>query len=110
MLGDKRQTLLLLRQKPDGHGYGPLSLLPAQPGGEGLDEAQLAEPPERTLSLAIVVRPRSGVQKGLETVLPFWRRLFDECRVPLDELPAPPAEFAHGLELLRRVEPQGQLV
>jgi hypothetical protein len=97
--------LILLRQKPDAHGYGPLALLPENPGGN--DPVEADNPPMRTLSLAIVIRPRSTLQDSLETtVWPLWCRLFDECGVPCDELTAPPAEFALGLEMLRHTEPE----
>ena len=92
--------LLMLRQKPDSHGYGPLALLPETPGEGPIADADA--PPLRTLSLAIVVPPRSTLQHNLEHVIwPIWRRLFDDCGVPCDELSAPPAEFAHGLGALR---------
>jgi len=102
----KAAGLLLLRQKPDSHGYGPLALLPASPGEAPIDDPDAL--PLRTLSLAIVVPPRSNLQRSLEQAIwPIWQRLFDDCGVPCDELSAPPAEFASGLEALRRTESLG---
>jgi hypothetical protein len=92
--------LVLLRQKPDEHGYGPLALLPARPGDA--ERVDATSPPLRTLSLALVVPPRSALADGLEIVWPFWQKLCAEHSLHLDELPAPPAEFAAPLEMLRR--------
>lgn len=67
--------LLMLRQKPDAHGYGPIALLPEQPGGR--DTVDLDAPPLRTLSLALVIPPRSHLQRALvDTVWPLWETLF----------------------------------
>ena len=97
--------VLFLRQKPDEHGYGPLAFLPAAPGEAGV--VDVAAPPLRTLSLAVIVPPRSPLAQGLEVVWPFWQRLCAECAVSLDELSAPPAEFAGPLDLLARAEAAG---
>ena len=94
--------LVLLRQKPDAHGYGPLAVLPNAPGET--EAVPMDDPPLRTLSFAIVVPPRSALADGLETVWPIWQKLFVEHAVPLDELPAPPAEFLSALEMLGRAE------
>ena len=51
----------------------------------------------------LLENPRAGLEM---TVWPIWQRLFDEIGVPCDELTAPPAEFARGLEMLRRAEPE----
>ena len=97
--------LVLLRQKPDAHGYGPLALLPERPGANGEDDGPLADledPPLRTLSLAILVPPRSSLQTSLEEVVcPLWKELFEQCSIPCDELNAPPAEFATALSMLQ---------
>lgn len=91
--------LVLLRQKPDSVGYGPLSLLPPTIGG-ALPSAEL--PPERSLAIAIVLPPRSGLQKVMAShVWPIWRQCFTECGVPCDTLSAPPAEFDGALAALR---------
>ena len=95
--------LVLLRQKPDTHGYGPIALLPESPGTSGEEDGPVdpQDPPLRTLSLAILVPPRSSLQKSLdETVRPLWAQLFEECDIPCDELAAPPAEFEAALNAL----------
>ena len=102
---DRRNAgLILLRQKPDTHGYGPLALLPDMPGATGSDDEPInhEDPPLRTLSLAILVPPRSTLQDSLESIVkPAWAALFDECSIPCDELTAPPNEFSVGLGVLR---------
>ena len=103
--------LLMLRQKPDAHGYGPLALLPTAPAltdapvtappGTSPDEAET--PPLRTLSFALVVPPNSALQRALvDTVWPVWETLFRKCAVPVDHLRAPAPEFGYALEVLRR--------
>jgi len=93
--------LLMLRQKADDHAYGPLSLLPEAPSvAEGVDKECL---PMRTFNLALVVPPRSALQRALvDTVWPIWEVLFRDCKVPCDQLAAPAAEFRYPLEVLRR--------
>ena len=101
--GDRKHpSLLMLRQKDDAHGYGPLSLLPAAPG-DGGGEVDPECPPMRSLALALVVPPRSPLQDALDDIVwPIWRTLFDECAVPCDDhLPGLPAEFDHALGVLR---------
>ena len=102
-------ALILLRQKPDSHGYGPVALLPTNPGDATPVEKDpdTNEPPMRTLSLAIVVPPRSTLAKGLDLILPIWRQLCSDCKVPLDEIPMPPAEFIKPLDVLSRAEAAG---
>ena len=102
-------ALILLRQKPDSHGYGPIALLPTNPGDATPVEKDpdTNEPPMRTLSLAIVVPPRSTLAKGLDLILPIWRQLCSDCKVPLDEIPMPPAEFIKPLDVLSRAEAAG---
>ena len=98
----------MLRQKPDAHGYGPIALLPSAIGDAApVDATSELGLPMRTLSIAIVVPPRSALADGLDTVWPLWQQLFVDCEVPLDELPAPPDEFLAPLELLRRREAAG---
>jgi len=91
--------LVMIRLKPADHSYGPLSHLPDAPGGLPVDTQSL---PLRSLALALVVPPRSSLRTSLvDIVWPVWEALFAECHIPYDELASPPAEFAHGLAVLR---------
>jgi len=92
-------ALVMIRLKPADHSYGPLSHLPEAPGGPAVDPHSL---PLRSLALALVVPPRSSLRNSLvDVVWPVWEALFAECHIPYDELASPPAEFAHGLAVLR---------
>lgn len=94
--------LVLLRQKPASHAYGPLALLPEAPGGTSVDPEM---PPERELTLGVVVRPRSSLQRVLsETVWPMWRRLFEEVGVPCNEIAEVPTELEAAMSELQSSE------
>ena len=91
--------LLLLRQKPDTHAYGPLAMLPRAMGAEPPDAE---DPLPVAMSLALVVPAGSELQHALrEVVWPAWSRLFRECNIPCDNLPAVPAELRAPLAQLQ---------
>ena len=92
--------LLLLRQKPDTHAYGPLAMLPRKMGAEPPDAE---DPLPVAMSLALVVPAGSELQHALrEVVWPAWSRLFRECNIPCDNLPAVPAELRAPFAQLQR--------
>ena len=97
--------LLVFRQKPDTHGYGPLALLPAALGGEHPD---VEAPRPLAMSVAIVVPGGSELQRALcDVVWPMWARLFRELGVPCDDLPAVPSELRMALAQFESEEAAG---
>ena len=95
--------LLLFRQHPDEHAYGPLALLPARLGAAQPDADA---PAPSAMSLALVVRAGSELQHAIqESVWPLWTQLFRELGIPCDDLAAPPAEIRDALAQHQREEP-----
>ena len=94
--------LVILHQKADDHGYGPLSVLPP---AEGADAPDADAPAPAALTLALVVRPGGAVQKALRGgVWAEWTRCFAEAKVPLSTLAAPPALFADAIAELAALD------
>ena len=95
--------LLLFRQHADPHSYGPLALLPARIGAEQPD---IDAPPETALTLALVIRSGSDLQRCIQdNVWSLWTQLFRELGIPCDDLAAPPAEIREALAQYQREEP-----
>ena len=56
----------------------------------------------RTFNLALVVPPRSALQRALvDTVWPIWEVLFRDCKVPCDEHGAGGSGADVGVRLIR---------
>jgi len=101
------RTLVLLRQKPDTHAYGPLAHLPRRAGGELPDIESLKEGTARphALALALVLNPDTPLHRhATEIVWPIWKQLFTECNIACDVLTAPPKEFHAALFTLQTEE------
>jgi hypothetical protein len=80
-----------------------LALLPARLGAEQPD---IDAPPETALTLALVVRSGSDLQRYIQDkVWSLWSQLFRELGIPCDDLAAPPAEIREALAQYQREEP-----
>ena len=92
--------LVILHQKADDHGYGPLSVLPPAEGADAPD----ADAPAPT-AYARARRP-AGRRGAKRSAAECGRvdEVFAEAKVPLSTLAAPPALFADAIAELAALD------